>query len=77
VADEVLAPVLREAVTNILRHTAATACTIELNCDGLALRLQISNDGVTGCPDRPGPAANDAGHGLVKALSRQKPAGRS
>jgi two-component system sensor histidine kinase DesK len=44
-ADEVLAPVLREAVTNILRHAAATACVIEVSAHGGALRLHVGNDG--------------------------------
>jgi two-component system, NarL family, sensor histidine kinase DesK len=44
-ADEVLAPVLREAVTNILRHAAATACVIEVSARGGALRLHVGNDG--------------------------------
>ena len=48
-ADTVLAPVLREAVTNILRHSAATSCTIEVTATGGALRLRVGNDGV---PDR-------------------------
>jgi hypothetical protein len=43
-ADMVLAPVLREAVTNILRYSAATSCVIEVAaCDG-RLRLCVSND---------------------------------
>ena len=48
-ADTVLAPVLREAVTNILRHSAATSCTIEVTATGGTLRLRVGNDGV---PDR-------------------------
>jgi two-component system, NarL family, sensor histidine kinase DesK len=59
-ADEVLAPVLREAVTNILRHSAATACTIEATATGNVLRLTISNDAVT---PQGGPASGDAGPG--------------
>jgi signal transduction histidine kinase len=47
-ADEVLAPVLREAVTNHPRHSAATSCTIETTAAGSLLRLAVSNDGVTG-----------------------------
>ena len=59
-ADEVLAPVLREAVTNILRHSAATACTIHATATGNAVRLAVSNDGVTGLA---GPASGDGGPG--------------
>jgi two-component system sensor histidine kinase DesK len=48
-AATVLAPVLREAVTNILRHSAATSCTIEVTAAGGTLRLRAGNDGA---PDR-------------------------
>ncbi|MFC4497379.1 sensor histidine kinase [Streptomyces ovatisporus] len=44
--DTVLASVLREAVTNLLRHSQATVCEIEgLQQDGF-VRLSVSNDGV-------------------------------
>ena len=59
VADDVLAPVLREAVTNILRHAAATACVIEVTADDAALRLHAGNDGVG-----PGSLARGDGQGL-------------
>jgi two-component system, NarL family, sensor histidine kinase DesK len=59
-ADDVLAPVLREAVTNILRHSAATTCTIHATATGNVLRLAVSNDGVTG---KAGPASADGGPG--------------
>ena len=48
-ADTLLAPVLREAVTNILRHSAAASCTIEVTATSGALRLRVGNDGA---PDR-------------------------
>jgi len=45
-ADTVLAPVLREAVTNILRHSTAVACAIEVELAGAGrLRLRVRNDG--------------------------------
>jgi two-component system, NarL family, sensor histidine kinase DesK len=44
--DTVLATVLREAVTNILRHSAAQHCSIEANQAGGTVRLRIVNDGV-------------------------------
>lgn len=77
-ADEVLAPVLREAVTNILRHSAATACTIRATATGSVLRLAVSNDGVTG---QAGPATGDgepggrAGRGLANLTARVVAAG--
>jgi two-component system, NarL family, sensor histidine kinase DesK len=80
VADAVLAPVLREAVTNILRHSAATACTIEATTADGALRLHVSNDGVpdqTGAGDHAGwPAADDGtGSGLANLTARVRAAG--
>jgi two-component system sensor histidine kinase DesK len=74
-ADEVLAPVLREAVTNILRHAAATACTIEVRPSGAALRLRVSNDGVTGHADYPSSDAGNGGHGLANLAARVRGAG--
>ena len=84
-ADEVLAPVLREAVTNILRHAAATACLVEVTADGGTLRLHVSNDGAAPKnPARPGihrPAAEGPagaggrGLGLVNLEARMRAAG--
>jgi len=45
VADDVLGTVLREAVTNVLRHATAAACTIEARARDGAVRLRVSNDG--------------------------------
>lgn len=71
-ADEVMAPVLREAVTNILRHAAATACTIEVTVRDGAMRLYVCNDGVT-----PGgaPQAAGTGRGLANLDARMQAAG--
>ncbi|HEX4811723.1 MAG TPA: histidine kinase, partial [Nonomuraea sp.] len=44
--DEVLGTVLREAVTNVLRHAAAERCVIALSTAGGAARLRVTNDGV-------------------------------
>ncbi|MBO0806681.1 MAG: histidine kinase [Actinobacteria bacterium] len=44
--DTVLATVLREAVTNILRHSTARNCVIEADFGDDAVRLLVSNDGV-------------------------------
>jgi two-component system sensor histidine kinase DesK len=44
--DTVLATVLREAVTNLLRHSAAKNCAIEAEVAGDAVRLRVTNDGV-------------------------------
>jgi two-component system, NarL family, sensor histidine kinase DesK len=52
-----LAAVLREAVTNVLRHSRATSCTISIHpaagADGDTVTMTVVNDGVTApCPDR-------------------------
>jgi len=70
-ADDVLAPVLREAVTNILRHAAATACLIEVTACDTTLRLHVGNDGVGARPD----AAGGRGLGLANLESRVRAAG--
>jgi signal transduction histidine kinase len=38
--------VTREAVTNVLRHSRATSCTITLRTSGGKAELQVENDGV-------------------------------
>ncbi|MET8152169.1 histidine kinase [Actinoplanes sp. NPDC049668] len=65
--DAVLATVLREAVTNILRHSSARHCVIETarTTPGM-LRLSVSNDGVSDQPNREAPA----GHGLTNLTAR-------
>lgn len=48
-----LAPVLREASTNVLRHSKAGWCTIEIIRHGNEVRMIVANDGATGAgPDR-------------------------
>ena len=74
-ADTVLVPVLREAVTNILRHSAATSCKIEVTATGGALRLRVGNDGV---PDRAavsGPVGRTAHGGPAEGAASPRPAG--
>ena len=43
--ESTLCLVLREAVTNIVRHAAATRCFVELISDGPDLRLEIIDNG--------------------------------
>jgi len=43
--DELFAWALREGVTNVLRHSSATACTISIVPHDGAIRLEIINDG--------------------------------
>ncbi len=56
-ADEVLAWVVREGATNVLRHSGASACRIALTDLGGRIALTIADDGVGGptapaLPDR-------------------------
>jgi two-component system sensor histidine kinase DesK len=51
-ADEVLAWVLREGATNVLRHSGASTCRIELTQRDGQIALSILDDGV-GPPDVP------------------------
>jgi two-component system, NarL family, sensor histidine kinase DesK len=71
--DAVLATVLREAVTNILRHSRATWCEIELTAGENTTRLRVTNDGVTDEPDREHerePARRPGGRGLANLSAR-------
>ena len=43
--DELCALVLREAVTNIVRHSGARLCKVEMRRDGTVVRLTIRDDG--------------------------------
>jgi two-component system sensor histidine kinase DesK len=43
--ESVLSLVLREAVTNILRHAGATSCRLELASDGQSTRLSVYDNG--------------------------------
>jgi two-component system sensor histidine kinase DesK len=45
-----LATVLREGVTNVLRHSKAEHCDITVWEDGDQVLMEIVNDGVTGAP---------------------------
>jgi signal transduction histidine kinase len=53
----VLGTVLREAVTNVLRHSAATRCTIATGQDGGAVWLVVENDGLDPAAPRTAPGA--------------------
>ena len=43
--DELFAWAVREGVTNVVRHSAATTCSISIECRDRRLRLEIENDG--------------------------------
>ncbi|MGY2875649.1 two-component system, NarL family, sensor histidine kinase DesK [Marmoricola sp. URHA0025 HA25] len=61
---DVLAPVLREAVTNVLRHSRAHRCSIRLTGAGGGHTLVVSNDGVVQTP------GGEPGRGLVNMSER-------
>jgi two-component system, NarL family, sensor histidine kinase DesK len=63
--DAVLAIVLREAVTNVLRHSSARNCAILANQDDKMITLKVINDGVSQ-PLRPA----TGGHGLHNLARR-------
>jgi two-component system sensor histidine kinase DesK len=67
----VLVPVLREAVTNILRHSDASHCAIKMTDGAGLLRLQISNDGSIESPAD----TRRAGNGLANLTARVDAAG--
>ena len=65
--DAVLAPVLRELVTNVARHAAAARCGIRIVEEGDAVRLTVADDGRGG--------AEISGHGLRGVAARVRDAG--
>ncbi|MET8507364.1 histidine kinase [Streptomyces sp. NPDC004787] len=67
-----LVPVLREAVTNVLRHSAATRVDIGFRREGETLRMDVRNDGVR---DVPPPSAATGGRGLRNMRARVTDAG--
>lgn len=46
--EMVLSMALREAVTNVIRHSGATRCAVRLLNDGDGLRLEVEDDGKGG-----------------------------
>jgi two-component system sensor histidine kinase DesK len=70
VADQVLATVLREAVTNILRHSTATTCTIEARPCDRGLQLRVANDGA-----QPTVVGGPPGSGLANLTARVQAVG--
>ncbi|MFI6908338.1 sensor histidine kinase [Nonomuraea sp. NPDC050394] len=64
----VLAWVLREAVTNVVRHSAARLCTITLDVHADEVRLRVTNDGVAA-------AVPGTGRGLANLAARVEAAG--
>jgi signal transduction histidine kinase len=65
-----LAIVLREAVTNVVRHSRATTCEIETRPVPGGIQLRVANDGVAS-----GTRDAAAGNGLANLLARAREAG--
>ncbi|MEV4378914.1 histidine kinase [Streptosporangium sp. NPDC049644] len=63
--------VLREAVTNVVRHSGARTCEIETSPEAGSVWLRVSNDGAL--PERHG----RAGNGLLNLTARTEEAGGS
>lgn len=66
--------VIREATTNVLRHSSATRCHITLDCSDGMLALQIANDGVA-APN--GSTPRSVGKGIVGMRERMAAVGGS
>lgn len=60
--DDLLGWALREGVTNVLRHSTATTCSITIRRDDGRVRLAIENDGAT--------APSAGGSGLTGLMAR-------
>lgn len=67
--DTVLATVLREGVTNMLRHSKVEQCLIIGRCADGYVRLELVNDGVTSERDRD--AADSAGSSGLGSLAQR------
>jgi two-component system sensor histidine kinase DesK len=66
--ENLLALSLREAITNVLRHSKATRCRIQLSTDADAYRCEVSDDGV-------GIGSARKGNGLLGLRERLEAAG--
>ncbi|MFC7583875.1 sensor histidine kinase [Nonomuraea antimicrobica] len=71
-AEILLAWAVREAVTNVLRHSRARHCRIVLSVDDSAAGLEVRDDGT---PTGEGPGATRTGHGLTGLAERVAEAG--
>jgi two-component system, NarL family, sensor histidine kinase DesK len=74
-AAAVLVPVVREAVTNVLKHSSASCCVLEMTADDGLLRLLVSNDGSDDAGSAPLAAAGRTGSGLGNLAARVEAAG--
>ncbi|MFP4233465.1 MAG: GAF domain-containing protein [Nitriliruptoraceae bacterium] len=66
-----LLPVVREALTNVAKHAAASDIELELTAEGAGVRLRIVDDGVGISPD----AVHGEGFGLTNLRERAEALG--
>jgi two-component system, NarL family, sensor histidine kinase DesK len=69
-AAAVLVPVVREAVTNILKHSRASYCVLEMTADARLLHLSISNDVRDDTGSGPLAEVGRTGNGLSNLAAR-------
>jgi len=62
--ETLLAQVVREATTNVIRHSRARHVAIVLACSGAEARLEIGDDGVGAAASQSGAAGAEGGTGL-------------
>ncbi|WLQ33534.1 sensor histidine kinase [Streptomyces castrisilvae] len=74
--EALLGWVVREAVTNVVRHSTAARCVFELGGGGERVRLTVTDDG-RGRPDGPAPTPGIGGTGLKGLTERLAAAGGS
>lgn len=74
--EALLGWVVREAVTNVVRHSTAARCVFELGGSGERVRLTVTDDG-RGRPEGPAPAPGIGGTGLKGLTERLAAAGGS
>ncbi|MZD05274.1 sensor histidine kinase [Streptomyces sp. SID5785] len=67
--EALLGWVVREAVTNAVRHSRAGRCTITLDRLGERVRLRVSDDGVGAAAAAPGPVGGTGLKGLTERLA--------
>jgi two-component system sensor histidine kinase DesK len=74
-AVAVLVPVVREAVTNILKHSSASYCVLELTAGAGLVHLLISNDGIEEAGRGPLAPPGHTGNGLRNLAARLEAVG--
>ena len=80
-SESALAWALREAITNVVRHSAAQRCVVELvrrqTLDGPMLELSVEDNGTGGSGKGPGNGLTGLGNGLTGLGERLAKAGGS